>query len=105
MAWFTTVAEQKDGLGAVGLVITFDTLAYSKVLKNSGMDAVQAEALAEAQKVAMAEMVHAKDLATQTDIVRLEANIEKYKHETVRWLMGMFMVQMALIIAVLAYLK
>ncbi|MCR5814687.1 MAG: hypothetical protein K6G15_09375 [Desulfovibrio sp.] len=69
------------------------------------MDAVQAEALAEAQKVAMAEMVHAKDLATQTDIVRLEANIVKYKHETVRWLMGLFMVQMALIIAVLAYLK
>ena len=89
----------------MGLAITFDTLAYSKALKNAGMDAAQAEALAEAQKVAMAEMVHAKDLATQNDIMRLEAKIEKYKNETVRWLMGMFVAQPALIIAALAYLK
>ena len=52
--------------------ITFDTLAYSKTLQSAGMPQEQADALAKAQKAALDEMVAAKELATQADILMLK---------------------------------
>ncbi len=65
--------------------ITFDTLAYSKSLQEAGMPGEQADALAKAQKAAIAEMVSVKELATKGDIreaeLRLQAEIEKIRAE------------------------
>lgn len=52
--------------------ITFDTLAYAKLLKDAGMEASQAEALANAQKQALEEAFNSRDLATKGDIARLD---------------------------------
>lgn len=85
--------------------ITFDTLAYSKTLQAAGMPQEQAEALAKAQKAALDEMVAAKELATQADILRLENKMETNKHEILKWVMGMLVAQTALILSVIAFIK
>lgn len=43
--------------------IAFDTLAYSKTLREAGFSEKQAEALANAQNNAFAEMVNASSIA------------------------------------------
>ncbi len=85
--------------------ITFDTLAYSKTLQSAGMPQEQADALAKAQKAALDEMVAAKELATQADILRLENKMETNKHEILKWMIATMVAQTALIVAVIAFLK
>jgi len=57
-------------------VMTFDTLKYAKNLKTHGFNEQQAEALAEAQKEALDEILSAQ-LATKNDLLMLESKIEK----------------------------
>ncbi len=45
--------------------ITFDTLEFSKTLQNSGFSQEQADAMAQAQRKAMQEMVAAQELTTK----------------------------------------
>lgn len=56
--------------------VTFDTLNYSKALREAGMPQEQAEAFTEAQKAVIAEVFAVQDLAKQADIMRLEAQLE-----------------------------
>ena len=65
----------------------------------------QAEAMAKAQKAALEEMVAARELATQADILRLENRMEANKHEILKWIMGMLVTQTVLIVAVITMLK
>ena len=89
--------------------ITFDTLEFSKTLQDAGIVATQADAIAKAQKTALDQMVAAKELATKMDLLQLKMElsekIEATKHATIRWLIGLFVAQTALIVAVLAYVK
>ncbi len=87
------------------VAIAFDTLAYSKALQAAGMPPEQADALAKAQKTALDEMVAAKEIATQADILRLENKMEANKHEILKWLIGMTVAQTSLVIAVIAFLN
>lgn len=87
------------------VAIAFDTLAYSKTLQAAGMPLEQAEALAKAQKVALDEMVMAKELATQADILRLENKMEANKHEILKWIIGMLVAQTALLVTVISFSK
>jgi len=87
------------------VAITFDTLAYSKTLQAAGMPLEQAEALAKAQKAALDEMVMAKELATQADILRLENKMEANKHEILKWIIGMLIAQTALLVSVISFAK
>ena len=82
--------------------ITFDTLLYSKTLQGAGMPQAQADALANAQKVAIEEMVAAKELASKHD---LYLALSEQKHELLKWIMGLLLAQSALLIAVIAFLK
>lgn len=84
---------------------TFDTLAYSKILQKAGIPQEHAEALATAQKLALDEMVAGKELATQSDILRLENRVEANKHEILKWMISAMVAQTALIIAIFAFLK
>ena len=89
--------------------ITFDTLEYSKTLQDAGISVVQADALATAQKKALAQMLAAKELATKVDLlqakIELTEKMDAIKHDTIRWLIGIAFAQTALIVAVLAYIK
>ncbi len=79
-------------------VITFDTLAFSKTLQASGMAKEHADAFAEAQKNAISEMIETKELATKADL-------EKNKHEILKWMISSLLAQTALIVAVIAFLR
>ncbi len=68
--------------------ITFDTLAYSKTLQDAGMPREQADALANAQKKAIDEMVTARELAARADIQDVRLEIEKVRSELLKWQLG-----------------
>lgn len=78
--------------------ITFDTLEYSKTLQKAGMSQEQADAVAQAQRNAMQQMIAAQELATKNDL-------QEAKHELLKWMMGMPLAQTALLIAVIAFIK
>lgn len=61
--------------------ITFNTLAYSKTLRAAGFDEAQAEALANAQSSAFSEMLETSDLATKSDISRLDNRITQLEKQ------------------------
>lgn len=83
----------------------FDTLAYSKTLQKAGIPQEHAEAMATAQKQALDEMVAVKELATQSDILRLENRMESNKHEILKWMISAMVAQTALLVAIFAFLK
>ncbi len=107
--------------------VTFDTLNYSKALREAGMPQEQAEAFTEAQKAVIAEVFAVQDLAKQADIMRLEARIEENrldleakietkvheldakieatKHDLLKWIIGLAFAQMALMTGLLAFLR
>ena len=68
--------------------VTFDTLAYSKTLQDAGMPREQADALANAQKKAIDEMVTARELAARADIQDVRLEIEKVRSELLKWQLG-----------------
>lgn len=81
--------------------IAFDTLAYSKTLQAAGMPAAQADALANAQKTAIKEMVHAHDLATKKELYEALA---AQKFSLIKWMIGLIAAQSGLLIAVITLL-
>ena len=60
--------------------ITFDTLAFTKRLKNAGVPEKQAEAQAEAQAEMLTEIFHDK-VATKHDIQLLKHDIHELKRD------------------------
>ncbi|NMF98416.1 DUF1640 domain-containing protein [Aromatoleum toluolicum] len=56
--------------------ITFDTLKYAERLEKAGLTREQASAMAEAQKEVFAEALETQ-LATKSDVDRLENRIEQ----------------------------
>ncbi|MFI3272038.1 MAG: coiled-coil domain-containing protein [Pseudomonadota bacterium] len=52
--------------------IIFDTLEFSKMLQKSGFSQEQADAMAQAQRKAMQEMLVAQQLTTKGDLKDLE---------------------------------
>lgn len=74
--------------------ITFDTLKFAKRLEAAGIATAEAEAIAEAQNEALSEMMKANELASKTDLVEL-------KFDLLKWIVGLALAQMSLIIGVL----
>jgi uncharacterized membrane protein len=70
--------------------VTFDTLKFVDRLKASGINEVQAKAMAEAQIEAFAETT-SNTLATKQDVARLELKLAEHDGEfkLIRWMMGM----------------
>lgn len=89
--------------------VTFDTLAYSKTLQESGIPQNQAEALANAQKIALNDLMSVKDLATQKDLLLLKEDlrteISDTKHEIIKYLIGAMIAQTALLVTIIAFVK
>ncbi|MEO5364623.1 MAG: CCDC90 family protein, partial [Magnetococcus sp. DMHC-8] len=92
----------------------FDTLAFAKELETAGVPPAQAEAQAKAlsgvlQKV---EEYRLQELATKGDILRLEGEIGKAenrmevkvevaKNETIKWMVGLALAQLAMMAGIL----
>ena len=87
----------------MGTTITFDTLAYTKKLKAAGFNEKQAEALSEAQKESLSDILDTT-VATKSDIVRLEKEIANIKSEIIKWVAGMLIVQTGVVAALVKLL-
>ena len=79
--------------------IAFDTHRFVKRLTESGFTERQAETLAE-EHVALLNA----NLATRTDIARVEARIEAVKADLLKWLFGALVAQGSLIVALVKLL-
>ncbi len=71
--------------------ITFDTLKFSDRLKEAGVPAAQAKARA------LAEALGASDIATKADLLEL-------KMDVIKWMVGLALTQVGLLIGILVKL-
>lgn len=89
--------------------ITFDTLEYSAILQKSGVPREQADAMAKANAHALRDMVKSQELATKQDLIAVKHDLEKSiyaventiantKHEILKWVIGLIIVQTTLTI-------
>ncbi|MBF0161423.1 MAG: DUF1640 domain-containing protein [Magnetococcales bacterium] len=87
--------------------IPFDTLAFAKELETAGVPPAQAEAQAKAlssvlQKV---EEYRLQELATKGDVELakevLRKEIEVAKNETIKWMVGLALAQLAMMAGIL----
>jgi hypothetical protein len=62
-------------------IIAFDTLAFVKELKESGMEAKEAEGIAKALMIALGQLIETKELATRQDIFELRQEMHTNKVE------------------------
>ena len=60
--------------------VTFDTLKFVKRLKESGFNDAQAEAISEAQKDSLTDILDTT-VSTKSDILRLERDIESLRRD------------------------
>ncbi len=99
--------------------ITFDTHEYIKELKNAGFSEQQAEAITNLQKTTITATLeqakheyHLDDLATKRDLKELEFRLEsrikdtelkivETKAELIRWVVGVGVLQMTLIVGLM----
>ena len=83
---------------------TFDTLGYFEKLKAAGMP----EAQAKVQADTLREIIDDK-LATKTDLreleTRLNIRLAELKNDLLRWMFGIAAGQVALIVALFAFIK
>ena len=94
-------------MGTTAIAIPFDTLAFAKELETAGIPSAHAEAQAKAlssvlQKVAESRL---QELATKGDVreleLRLEGQIEVAKNETIKWMVGLALAQLAMMAGIL----
>lgn len=85
--------------------LTFDTLKFAKTLTAAGVPSAQAEAEAEALANALEESGKTANLTTKQDLAivkaELEVKIAEMKSELIRWVVGVGMLQTAMIAALL----
>jgi hypothetical protein len=92
--------------------LAFDTYAYIRKLKDSGVTEEQARAQVEALSLAFEQFqseLHLSESATKQDVreseLKLELKIAETKAELVRWIVGAVFLQTALIAALLIKLS
>ena len=92
--------------------LTFDTYAFIRKLKESGVTEEQARAQVEALSLAFEQFqveLHLSESATRQDVreseLKLELKIAETKAELVRWIVGVGFLQTALITALLLKLS
>lgn len=78
--------------------VTFDTLAYSNRLQQSGVPKVQVDAMAQANAEAFKDMMATQQLATKQDIAEA-------KHDILKWMVTAMIAQTALLVGIIAFLK
>jgi len=76
---------------------TFDTLEYAKKLQGLGFTREQSEGFAQIQREIIEDRLVTKD--------HLDIRLAELKNDLLRWMVGGFIAQSALIIAVLALMR
>jgi hypothetical protein len=76
---------------------TFDTLEYAKKLQGLGFTREQSEGFAQIQREIIEDRLVTKD--------HLDIRLAELKNDLLRWMVGGFITQSALIIAVLALMR
>lgn len=74
--------------------VTFDTLKFVKTLEAAGVDPKQAEAIADAQREAFAELVSVSDLVTKHDLAEM-------KFDLLKWIVGLALAQTGLVVGLI----
>lgn len=88
-------------------MLVFDTLQYAKKLQIGGFSPAQAEAQAEALKEIVENNLATKQdiLDLKRDIKEMEANLNRdmaeIKPEMVKWMFGMSLAQISIIVALI----
>lgn len=90
--------------------ITFDTLAYSAILQDSGVPREQADAMAKANASALRDMIKSQELATKQDIELalakmrndIDKSISQNTQNIIKWVMGMIVAQTTLTLTAFA---
>lgn len=91
----------------MSLSVPFDTLAFVKELESAGFSSAQAEAQAKALAGVLqtVEESRMQELATKGDIreaeLRMETKIEIAKNETIKWMIGLALAQLAMMSGIL----
>jgi predicted negative regulator of RcsB-dependent stress response len=82
--------------------VTFDTLKFVKTLEAAGVEPRQAEAIADAQRAALAELVEANSFATKNDIDglrnALRSDLAEMKFDLLKWIVGLSLAQISLVV-------
>lgn len=73
--------------------VTFDTLKFIEKLKAAGMPEAQAKAIAEAHAEALSESV-SSILATKTELAKLKVDL-------IKWMVGIALAQISLLVGIL----
>lgn len=79
--------------------VTFDTLKYAEALKASGVPDAQAKAQAAALADALRE--GGQDLATKADIAELRREMAEMKADIIKWVVGLALAQLSLLVGML----
>lgn len=74
--------------------VTFDTLKFVKTLEAAGVEPKQAEAIADAQREAFAELVSVSDLVTKHDLAEM-------KFDLLKWIVGLALAQTGLVVGLI----
>lgn len=82
--------------------ITFDTLAYSELMQKAGFSREQSDAMAKANAAAMQNIIKVNELVTKKD---LEIALANTKHDILKWMVTAMIVQTALLVGIIAFLK
>jgi hypothetical protein len=81
--------------------LTFDTHEFIKTLTDSGFEPRQAEAVSKAFKTASGEA----ELATKRDLdtlkMELTLKMAEHKADTIKWMVGLSLAQLGLLIGIL----
>ena len=85
--------------------LTFDTHEFIKTLTDSGFEPRQAEAVSKAFKTASGEA----ELATRRDLetlkMELALKMSEHKADTIKWMVGLSLAQLGLLIGILLKLS
>jgi hypothetical protein len=75
---------------------TFDTLKYAERLRAAGVPELQAKAQAQALADALRE--GGQDFATKADIAELRREMAEMKADIIKWVVGMAIAQISLLV-------
>jgi hypothetical protein len=89
--------------------VTFDTLGYFEKLKAAGVPDGQAKVMTEVQAESLKDFAASRELATKADLMTVRSElverIAASEVRVLRWMVGGFLAQTALLTAILAILK
>jgi uncharacterized protein YegJ (DUF2314 family) len=88
--------------------LNFNTLKFMEELEEAGMDQEQAKAITNATAKAFTQMMETQEIATKSDLARLELSLRSEIKEsvitTIKWMITISFSQAALILGIMSYI-